>query len=132
METDMQHVNRAELIGNLGSDPDVRHTQAGKAVVNLSIATSSKWKNEHGVSETKTEWHRVVIFNDKIGEIAQKHLRKGHLVRLVGALQTRKWHDEKAGVDRWSTEIVLGGWGAELTLLQGRPADRSDPDQEAA
>ncbi len=113
-------VNKVILIGNLGRDPEVRSTQAGKKVVNLAIATSESWKDRtSGERQEKTEWHRVVIFNERLGEVAERYLRKGAKVYVEGALQTRKWTDQ-AGVEKYSTEIVLQQFRGELTMLDGR------------
>lgn len=113
-------VNKVILVGNLGRDPEVRHTQDGKPIVNMSLATSEQWRDRNsGERREKTEWHRVVIFNEKLGEIAQKYLRKGSKVYLEGALQTRKWTDQQ-GVEKYSTEIVLQNFRGELTMLDSR------------
>jgi single-strand DNA-binding protein len=113
-------VNKVILIGNLGRDPEVRHTQDGKPIVNMSLATSEQWRDRNsGERREKTEWHRVVIFNEKLGEIAQKYLRKGSKVYLEGALQTRKWTDQQ-GVEKYSTEVVLQNFRGELTMLDSR------------
>lgn len=113
-------VNKVILIGNLGRDPEVRHTQDGTAIVNLSVATSENWRDKaSGERREKTEWHRVVIFNERLGEVAQKYLRKGSKVYLEGQLQTRKWTDQ-SGVEKYSTEVVLGRFKGELTMLDGR------------
>ena len=113
-------VNKVILIGNLGRDPEVRQTQDGKTVANLSVATSENWRDRAtGERRERTEWHRVVIFNEKLGEIAQKYLRKGSKVYVEGSLQTRKWTDQ-SGQDRYSTEVVLSGFRGELTMLDSR------------
>ena len=113
-------VNKVILIGNLGRDPEVKHLNDGSPVVNLSIATSETWRDRgSGERKERTEWHRVVIFNDKLGEIAQKYLKKGSKVYLEGQLQTRKWQDQ-SGQDRYTTEVVLGKFRGELTMLDGR------------
>lgn len=113
-------VNKVILIGNLGRDPEVRATQAGKKVVNLAIATSETWKDRNsGERQERTEWHRVVIFNDRLGEVAERYLRKGAKVYVEGALQTRKWTDQ-GGQERYTTEIVLQQFRGELTMLDGR------------
>lgn len=113
-------VNKVILVGNLGRDPEVRHTQDGSPVVNLSVATSESWRDRGtGERRERTEWHRVVIFNDKLGEIAQKYLRKGSKVYLEGQLQTRKWQDQ-SGQDRYTTEVVLSKFRGELTMLDTR------------
>lgn len=113
-------VNKVILIGNLGKDPEVRTMQNGGKVVNLSIATSETWRDKNsGERQEKTEWHRVVIFNDKLGEIAERYLRKGSKVYLEGALQTRKWTGND-GVEKTTTEVVLQRFRGELTLLDAR------------
>lgn len=113
-------VNKVILVGNLGRDPEVRNTQDGTKIVHLSIATSESWKDRgSGERKERTEWHRVVIFNDRLGEIAERYLRKGSKVYLEGALQTRKWAGQD-GQERYTTEVVLGRFRGELTLLDGR------------
>lgn len=112
-------VNKVILIGNLGRDPEVRTMQNGGKVANLSIATSDTWRDKAtGERKEKTEWHRVVIFGN-LAEIAEKYLKKGSKVYVCGSLQTRKWQD-KDGQDRYSTEVVIQGFGGELTMLDGR------------
>ncbi|HLI11444.1 MAG TPA: single-stranded DNA-binding protein [Alphaproteobacteria bacterium] len=113
-------VNKVILIGNLGRDPEVRRTQSGDAIVHLSVATSENWRDKaSGERREKTEWHRVVIFNERLGEVAQKYLRKGSKVYLEGQLQTRKWTDQ-SGQEKYTTEVVLQRYRGELTLLDGR------------
>jgi single-strand DNA-binding protein len=113
-------VNKVILVGNLGRDPEVRHTQDGSKVVHLSVATSESWKDRgSGERKERTEWHRVVIFNDRVGEIAERYLRKGSKVYLEGALQTRKWTGQD-GQERYTTEVVLGRFRGELTLLDAK------------
>lgn len=113
-------VNKVILIGNLGRDPEVRQTQDGKPVVNLSIATSENWRDRStGERRERTEWHRAVIFNERLAEVAQKYLRKGSKVYLEGQLQTRKWTDQ-GGQERYTTEVVLGQFRGELTMLDTR------------
>jgi single-strand DNA-binding protein len=113
-------VNKVILVGNLGRDPEVRNTQDGARIVHLSIATSESWKDRgSGERKERTEWHRVVIFNEKLGEIAERYLRKGSKVYLEGALQTRKWAGQD-GQERYTTEVVLSRFRGELTLLDGR------------
>jgi single-strand DNA-binding protein len=110
-------VNKVILIGNLGADPEIRRTQDGRPVANLRIATSESWRDKtSGERREKTEWHRVVIFNENLCRIAEQYLKKGSKVYIEGALQTRKWQDQ-SGQDRYSTEIVLQGFRGELTLL---------------
>ncbi len=113
-------VNKGILVGNLGTDPEVRRMQSGDAVVNLSIATSETWKDKQsGERREKTEWHRVVIFNEALGKIAEQYLKKGSKVYLEGALQTRKWTDN-TGIEKYSTEVVLQKYRGELTMLDTR------------
>ena len=113
-------VNKVILLGNLGRDPDVRASQDGNKIVNLSIATSERWKDRNsGEQREKTEWHRVVIFNENIARIAEQYLRKGSNVYIEGQLQTRKWTDQQ-GVEKYTTEIVISRFRGELTLLGGR------------
>ena len=110
-------VNKVILIGNLGADPEIRRTQDGRPVANLRLATSESWKDKtSGERKEKTEWHRVVIFNENLCRIAEQYLKKGSKVFIEGALQTRKWQDQ-SGQDRYSTEVVLQGFRGELTLL---------------
>jgi len=113
-------VNKVILIGNLGRDPEVRHLNDGKPVCNLNLATSESWRDKaSGERKEKTEWHRVVIFNERLCEVAQKYLHKGSKVYIEGQLQTRKWTD-KDGQERYSTEVVLQGFRGELTMLDAR------------
>ena len=112
------YLNRVQLIGNLGRDPEVRTTQTGKTVVTLVIATGESWKDERNRVE-KTEWHRIVIFSDGLGQIAEKYLEKGSKVYLEGKLCTRKWQDQ-SGADRYSTEIHLTPYNGVLIFLDGR------------
>ena len=113
-------VNKVILLGNLGRDPDVRSSQDGNKIVNLSIATSERWKDRNsGEQREKTEWHRVVIFNENIARIAEQYLRKGSNVYIEGQLQTRKWTDQQ-GIEKYTTEIVISRFKGELTLLGGR------------
>ena len=114
-------VNKVILIGNLGRDPEVRATQDGREICNLAIATSESWKDRQtGERKEKTEWHRVVIFNENLVRIAKDFLRKGSKVYLEGQLQTRKWTD-KDGQEKYSTEIVLQNFNGTLTMLDGKP-----------
>lgn len=113
-------VNKVILIGNLGRDPEVRSFQNGGKVCNLRIATSENWKDKNtGERREKTEWHTVAIFNDGLVRIAEQYLKKGSKVYIEGQLQTRKWQDQ-SGADRYSTEVVLQGFGGTLTMLDGR------------
>ncbi len=113
-------VNKVILVGNLGADPDVRQTASGKPVVNLSVATTESWRDKNsGERQSRTEWHRVVIFNEGLARIAEQYLKKGSKVYIEGQLQTRKWQD-RDGNDRYSTEIVLQGFNSVLTMLDSR------------
>jgi single-strand DNA-binding protein len=113
-------VNKVILVGNLGRDPEIKHMPSGGMVVNVSVATSENWRDKNtGERKERTEWHRVVIFNEKLGEIAQKYLRKGSKVYLEGELQTRKWTD-KDNQERYTTEVVLQRFRGALTLLDSR------------
>jgi len=113
-------VNKVILVGNLGKDPEVRHTSDGKPVVTLSIATSETWRDKSsGERKEKTEWHRVVIFSEGLAKVAEQYLHKGSTVYLEGQLQTRKWTD-KDGVEKYSTEIVLQGFNTSLVMLGGK------------
>lgn len=115
----MSGVNKVILVGNLGRDPEVRTTQSGTKVCNLSIATSESWKDKQsGERKEKSEWHRVVLFNERLVEVAEKYLKKGSKIYLEGALQTRKWTD-KDGSEKFTTEIVLQYRG-ELVMLDGK------------
>ena len=113
-------VNKVILVGNLGRDPEIRHTQDGKKIANISIATSESWKDRNtGERRERTEWHRVVIFSEGLANIAEQYLRKGSKVYIEGQLQTRKWTDQ-SGQDKYSTEVVLQGFNCTLTMLDGR------------
>src|SRR4030088_2791556 len=110
-------VNKVILIGNLGKDPEVRRMQDGRPIVNLSVATSDTWRDKAtGERKERTEWHRVVIFNENIAKIAEQYLKKGSKVYLEGSLQTRKWQDQ-SGQDKYTTEVVLQGFNSQLTML---------------
>jgi single-strand DNA-binding protein len=113
-------VNKVILVGNLGRDPEIRSTQDGLKIVNLSLATSESWRDKNsGERREKTEWHRVVIFNERLAEVAEKYLKKGSKIYVEGALQTRKWTDQ-SGQERYSTEVVLQRFRGELTMLDGK------------
>ena len=113
-------VNKVILIGNLGADPEIRRTQDGRPIANLRVATSESWRDKAtGERKEKTEWHRVVIFNEGLCKIAEQYLKKGSKVYLEGQLQTRKWHD-KDGDEKYSTEVVLQGFNSQLTMLDTR------------
>src|SRR5450631_3900520 len=127
-------VNKVILIGNLGKDPEIRRTQDGRPIANLSVATSESWRDKTtGERKEKNEWHRVVVFNEGLCKIIEQYLKKGSKVYLEGALQTRKWTD-KDGHERYSTEVVLQGFNSQLTMLDtkggggGSAADSSESD----
>jgi single-strand DNA-binding protein len=138
-------VNKVILVGNLGKDPEVRTTQDGTKIVNLTLATSDTWNDRQtGERKERTEWHRVVIFNDRIGDVAERFLKKGSKIYVEGALQTRKWTDQ-SGAERYSTEVVVGRFKGELTMLDTRSgggdaagegggyrSDRAPPQRAAA
>ena len=110
-------VNKVILVGNLGKDPEVRRTQDGRPIVNLTVATSETWRDKNsGERKERTEWHRVVIFSEGLAKVAEQYLKKGAKVYLEGQLQTRKWQDQQ-GQDRYSTEVVLQGFNSQLTML---------------
>jgi single-strand DNA-binding protein len=115
----MAGVNKVILVGNLGDDPEARSLNNGGEVVNLRVATSETWKDREGQRQERTEWHRVVIFNENLGKVAKSYLKKGSKVYLEGQIQTRKWTDQ-SGADRYSTEIVLQRFRGELVLLDSR------------
>ncbi len=115
----MAGVNKVILVGNLGDDPEARSLNNGGEVVNLRVATSETWKDRDGNRQERTEWHRVVIFNENLGRVAKSYLKKGSKVYLEGQIQTRKWQDQ-SGQDRYSTEIVLQRFRGELVLLDSR------------
>jgi single-strand DNA-binding protein len=110
-------VNKAILVGNLGADPEIRRTQDGRAIANLRLATSESWRDKAtGERKERTEWHRVVIFNENLAKVAEQYLKKGSKVYVEGQLQTRKWQDQQ-GQDRYSTEVVLQGFNCQLAML---------------
>jgi single-strand DNA-binding protein len=113
-------VNKVILVGNLGRDPEVKSMQDGRSMVNMSIATSDTWRDRQtGERKERTEWHRVVIFNEKLAEVAQKFVRKGSKIYVEGQLSTRKWTDQ-SGQERYTTEVVIPRFGGALTMLDGR------------
>ncbi|MHA6299325.1 single-stranded DNA-binding protein [Devosia sp. CAU 1758] len=119
-------VNKVILVGNLGNDPEVRNLPSGGKVVNLSVATSERWKDRNsGEQREKTEWHRVVIFSEGLARVAEQYLRKGSKVYLEGQLQTRKWQDQ-SGADKYSTEVVLQNFNSSMVLLDGRGEGAGD------
>ena len=119
-------INKVVLVGNLGRDPEVRHTASGNKIVHLSVATSDSWRDKNGERQEKTEWHRIVIFNSNLADFAERALKKGSKVYVEGALQTRKFTDSN-GVDKFTTEIVLGSFRGELVALDGRADGNNNP-----
>jgi single-strand DNA-binding protein len=120
-------VNKVILVGNLGRDPEVRSMQDGRSMVNMSVATSDTWRDrQSGERKERTEWHRVVIFNEKLAEVAQKFVRKGSKVYVEGQLATRKWTDQ-SGQERYTTEVVIPRFGGALTMLDGRSGEGGGP-----
>ena len=122
-------INKVILVGNLGRDPEVRHTTSGAKIVHLSVATSDVWKDKNGERQEKTEWHRVVIFNTGLADFAERALKKGSKVYVEGSLQTRKFTDSN-GVDKFTTEIVLGSFRGELVALDGRADNGSASESD--
>ena len=112
----MGSVNKVILVGRLGRDPEIKHSDTGKRIGNLSLATSEKWTDKNGEKQERTEWHRVVIFNDHLCGIAEKYLAKGSQIYVEGSIQTRKWTTND-GVEKYTTEIVLGNFKGEITML---------------
>ena len=113
-------VNKVLLIGRLGADPEIKQMVNGKSVARLSLATSQSWKDKNtGEKKEKTEWHRVVVFNEGLVNVVQQYLKKGAQVYIEGQLSTRKWKDEKSGQDKYSTEIIIQGYNSSLTMLGG-------------
>ncbi len=124
-------VNKVILVGNLGKDPEIRSTQDGKEIANLAIATSESWKDKNtGERKEKTEWHRVVIFNDNLVNVVKNYVKKGAKLYIEGALQTRKWTN-KDGVEQYSTEIVLQGYNGSLTMLDGKKDGASSSNSDS-
>jgi single-strand DNA-binding protein len=124
-------VNKVILVGNLGKDPEARTMGSGGEVVNLSVATSENWKDRDGNRQERTEWHRVVIFNENLGRVAKQYLRKGSKVYLEGELQTRKWQDN-SGQDKYSTEVVIQRFRGELVLLDRREGGGFGDDMDSS
>lgn len=112
-------INKVILVGNLGRDPEVRQSGSGQKIVSFSVATSDVWKGKNGERQEKTEWHRVVIFNQMLADVAERYVKKGSKVYIEGALQSRKWTDS-SGVEKTVTEVVLGNYRGELVLLDSR------------
>ena len=122
-------INKVVLVGNLGRDPEIRHTNAGQKIAHLSVATSDTWRDKNGERQERTEWHRVVIFNNTLAELAEKYLRKGSKIYVGGSLQTRKFQDA-SGQDKFTTEVVLSAYRGELVMLDNRngsPFDNTAP-----
>ena len=118
-------LNKVQLIGRLGADPEIKQMVNGKNVARLSIATSQSWKDKNsGEKKEKTEWHRIVIFNEGLVNVVQQYLKKGANIYVEGQLSTRKWKDEASGQDKYSTEVILQGYNSNLTMLDNR--NRSD------
>ena len=120
-------LNKVLLIGRLGADPEIKQMVNGKNVARLSLATSQSWKDKNtGEKKQKTEWHRVVIFNEGLVNVVQQYLKKGSQVYIEGQLSTRKWKDEQSGQDKYSTEVVIQGYNSSLTMLGGRSGIEND------
>ena len=120
-------LNKVQLIGRLGADPDIKQTVNGKRVARLSVATSQSWKDKSsGERKEKTEWHRIVIFNEGLVNVVQQYLKKGANIYVEGQLSTRKWKDESSGQDKYSTEVVLQGYNSSLTMLDSRNSKNDD------
>ena len=123
-------LNKVLLIGRLGADPEIKQMVNGKNVARFSLATSNTWKDKNtGEKKEKTEWHRVVIFNEGLANVVKQYLKKGSQVYIEGQLSTRKWRDEKAGQDKYSTEVVLQGFNSSLTMLGGKSAGQDNFSQ---
>jgi single-strand DNA-binding protein len=129
----MSSLNQVSLIGRLGKDPEVRHTQGGKPIANFSVATSETWKDKSGEKQERTEWHNVVVFNEGLANVVEKYLHKGSQVYVQGQIRTRKWED-KDGATRYTTEVVLDAFNGVLRMLGGKPeggASESEPKPQA-
>ena len=125
-------INKVILVGNLGNDPEIKTTNNGNKVANFSLATSETWKDKQsGEKQEKTEWHRVVIFNQNLAEIVEKYVKKGSKVYVEGSLQTRKWTDDD-GQEKRITEIVLSAFNGNIILLDGKSASKSEPEKETS
>ena len=124
-------VNKVILVGNLGRDPEIRTTQDGKEIANLTLATSESWRDRNtGERREKTEWHRIVVFNDGLVGVIKNYLHKGSKIYIEGALQTRKWTDQ-SGVEKYSTEVVLQGFGSTLTMLDARSSGNNEASPQS-
>ena len=125
-------LNKVQLIGRLGADPEIKQMVNGKNVARLSLATSQSWKDKStGERKEKTEWHRIVIFNEGLVNIVQQYLKKGANIYLESQLTTRKWRDEKSGQDKYSTEVVLQGYNSSLTMLDGKNRTNNASEKSA-
>ena len=125
-------LNKVLLIGRLGADPEIKQMVNGKNVARLSLATSQSWKDKNtGEKKQKTEWHRVVIFNEGLVNVVQQYLKKGSQVYIEGQLSTRKWRDEQSGQDKYSTEVVIQGYNSSLTMLGGK-SENEDKNQNTS
>jgi len=126
-------LNKVLLIGRLGADPEIKQMVNGKSVARLSLATSNTWKDKNtGEKKEKTEWHRVVIFNEGLVNVVQQYVKKGAQVYIEGQLTTRKWKDEKAGVDKYSTEIVLQGFNSSFKILSSKNNQIESPQEDTS
>ena len=125
-------VNKVLLIGRLGADPEIKQMINGKSVARLSLATSQSWKDKNtGEKKEKTEWHRIVVFNEGLVNVVRQYLKKGAQVYIEGQLSTRKWKDEKSGQDKYSTEVVIQGYNSSLTMLGGGGSTSSANDSSS-
>ncbi len=125
-------VNKVLLIGRLGADPEIKQMINGKSVARISLATSQSWKDKNtGEKKEKTEWHRIVVFNEGLVNVVQQYLKKGAQVYIEGQLSTRKWKDEKSGQDKYSTEVVIQGYNSSLTMLGGGSSASSENDSSS-
>ena len=124
-------LNKVLLIGRLGADPEIKQMVNGKSVARLSVATSQSWKDKNsGEKKEKTEWHRIVVFNEGLVNVVQQYLKKGAQIYVEGQLTTRKWKDEQSGQDKYSTEIVIQGYNSSLTMLGGNNQANNIPSQD--
>ena len=124
-------LNKVQLIGRLGADPEIKQMVNGKSVARLSLATSQSWKDKNsGEKKEKTEWHRIVVFNEGLVNVVQQYLKKGAQIYVEGQLTTRKWKDEQSGQDKYSTEIVIQGYNSSLTMLGGNNQANNIPSQD--
>lgn len=120
-------VNKVILVGNVGADPEIRHTQDGRKIANIKLATSESWKDKNGERKSKTEWHRVSVFSEGIAKIVESYVKKGSKIYVEGQLQTRKWQDQQ-GDDKYSTEVVLQGFNGSITLLDSKGDKSADTE----